>query len=319
MSKENVSMEIKSGLHNIYLGDGEIVDRDGRILNIETESYEKFVTKNGKLEKFESNILTDCMVVLVVWKYRISGTGRWAGKNMKEIKRQRPPPAGQTREIVFLWGGKNCQELEMGEAALLTTEMKLGTCFKIESDMEMEAFTKAWSGNLRIVDSTSNEADKLYLVDGQSKSGTFLRQVPKMSESLRPNSSFIVINDKEKVFIQNEHSKKCNHDELEKKLGLDLKQKFNFESLVPSTEITSNPESEKIEKIFKIEKNVDQLIPVQLKMSRPTCQNYKFSQAQLSGVCVLKTNNFVYLWHEDKQTEGISFLNYFIEYIKLVN
>ena len=80
---------------------------------------------------------------------------------MKKVKGQRPPPAGQTKEIVFLWGGRDCAELELGEGALLITEMKLGTCFKIEPGLEPEAFSKAWAGALQITDSEETDKERV--------------------------------------------------------------------------------------------------------------------------------------------------------------
>ena len=72
LGKDNSNLEIKSGIHNIIDGDGEIIDRDGRIMKISTDSYEKFIPKNGKLESFDRNVLWSTDVVLVIWKYRVS-------------------------------------------------------------------------------------------------------------------------------------------------------------------------------------------------------------------------------------------------------
>ena len=150
LGKENSRLEIKSGIHNIIDGDGEIIDRDGRIMKISTDSYEKFIPKNGKLESFDRNVLLSTDVVLVIWKYRVSGTGKWHGKNMK-MNKKRPEPRGQLKELVFLWGGKDSNELELGEAALLTTELKLGTCHNVTTGLEPGAFLKAFNGQLRQV------------------------------------------------------------------------------------------------------------------------------------------------------------------------
>ena len=161
LGKENSNLEIKSGIHNIIDGDGEIIDRDGRIMKISTDSYEKFIPKNGKLESFDKNVLSNTDVVLVIWKYRVSGTGKWHGKNMK-MNKKRPEPRGQLKELVFLWGGKDSNELELGEAALLTTELKLGTCYNVTTGLEPGAFLKAFDGQLRIEDCSKGEKMNMF-------------------------------------------------------------------------------------------------------------------------------------------------------------
>ena len=61
--------------------------------------------------------------MVVVWKFSISGTGKWHGKNMRKVK-QRAQPAGAENKIVFLWAGSNSSELDLGEAALLATDLR---------------------------------------------------------------------------------------------------------------------------------------------------------------------------------------------------
>ena len=296
LGKENSNLEIKSGIHNIIDGDGEIIDRDGRIMKISTDSYEKFIPQNGKLESFDKNVLSNTDVVLVVWKYRVSGTGKWHGKNMK-MNKKRPEPRGQLKELVFLWGGKDSNELELGEAALLTTELKLGTCYNVTTGLEPGAFLKAFDGQLRIEDCSKGE--KMYCCLGEG-SGSYLQQVDNSKSSLRNGSSFVIIDHDKKRFSSTNN---C--------IPADNWSKSGFEEIKWSMplELDSDKPGE-IKKLFKIEKLIDQLVPIQLKTVRSTGR-FLFNQAQLSGVNIVITDNSIYLWHEVKDTEG-KILTFFI-------
>ena len=298
LGKENSNLEIKSGIHNIIDGDGEIIDRDGRIMKISTDSYEKFIPKNGKLESFDKNVLSNTDVVLVIWKYRVSGTGKWHGKNMK-MNKKRPEPRGQLKELVFLWGGKESNELELGEAALLTTELKLGTCYNVTTGLEPGAFLKAFDGQLRIEDCSKGE--KMYCCLGE-ENGSYLQQVENSKSSLRNGSSFVTIDQDNKTFSSTNN---CIPVENLSKLG--------FEEIKWSMPLDIDGEKSEIKKLFKIEKLIDQLVPIQLKTIRSTGR-FLFNQAQLSGVNIVITDNSIYLWHEVKDTEGriLTFL-YFVQ------
>ena len=287
LGKDNSNLEIKSGIHNIIDGDGEIIDRDGRIMKISTDSYEKFIPKNGKLKSFDRNVLLSTDVVLVIWKYRVSGTGKWHGKNMK-MNKKRPEPRGQLKELVFLWGGKDSNELELGEAALLTTELKLGTCYNVTTGLEPGAFLKAFDGQLRIEDSSTGEKMYCCLGDGN---GSYLQQVENSKCSLRNGSSFVIIDHDKKRFSSTNN---C--------IPVDNLSKLGFEEIKWSMPSDEPEEPEEIKKLFKIEKLIDQLVPIQLKTVRSTGR--LFNQAQLSGVNIVITDNSIYLWHEVKDTEG---------------
>ena len=297
LGKENSNLEIKSGIHNIIDGDGEIIDRDGRIMKISTDSYEKFIPKNGKLESFDKNVLSNTDVVLVIWKYRVSGTGKWHGKNMK-MNKKRPEPRGQLKELVFLWGGKDSNELELGEAALLTTELKLGTCYNLTTGLEPGAFLKAFDSQLRIEDCSKGE--KMYCCLGE-ENGSYLQQVENSKSSLRNGSSFVTIDHDSKTFSSTNN---CIPVENLSKLG--------FEEIKWSMPLDIDGEKSEIKKLFKIEKLIDQLVPIQLKTIQSTGR-FLFNQAQLSGVNIVITDNSIYLWHEVKDTEGriLTFL-YFV-------
>ena len=303
LGKENSSLEIKSGIHNIIDGDGEIIDRDGRIMKISTDSYEKFIPKNGKLESFDKNVLTSTDVVLVIWKYRVSGTGKWHGKNMK-MNKKRPEPRGQLKELVFLWGGKESNELELGEAALLTTELKLGTCYNVTTGLEPGAFLKAFDGQLRIEDCAKG-VPKMYCCLG-TENGSYLQQVENSKSSLRNESSFVIIDHDKKTFSSTNN---CLPVENLSKAGFE-EIKWSMDPL----EIPLESKSEEIKKLFKIEKLIDQLVPIQLKTVRSTGR-FLFNQAQLSGVNIVITDNSIYLWHEVKDTEGkiLTFFKYFVQ------
>ena len=295
LGKENSNLEIKSGIHNIIDGDGEIIDRDGRIMKISTDSYEKFIPKNGKLESFDKNVLSNTDVVLVIWKYRVSGTGKWHGKNMK-MNKKRPEPRGQLKELVFLWGGKDSNELELGEAALLTTELKLGTCYNVTTGLEPGAFLKAFDGQLRIEDCSKGE--KMYCCLGE-ENGSYLQQVENSKSSLRNGSSFVIIDHDNKTFSSTNN---C--------IPVDNLSKSGFKEIKWSMPLDIDGEKSEIKKLFKIEKLIDQLVPIQLKTIRSTGR-FLFNQAQLSGVNIVITDNSIYLWHEVKDTEG-RILTFFI-------
>ena len=128
-TETNHMMAIMSGKYNVAGGAGDITDEDGRILNIETVQYTIKHVKDGKLvdrSEFEC-ILQDTTVVIVIWQFTISGTGKWKGRESKGKSGSKPKSQGANRQIVFIWNGPVANELEVGEAVLLATELKLGT------------------------------------------------------------------------------------------------------------------------------------------------------------------------------------------------
>ena len=290
LTQDNQQVEIKSGLYNIVNGNGDFVDeRDGRILTISTDSYKKMTAgPNGRLIDFERDTLNQNDVILLIWTYRISGTGRWAGKQMRENKK-RPPPQGDSRTLVMLWGGQDASEVALGEAALLATQSRLGPLFRVEYGMEPDCFTKAWNG--RLIINCDNEATKLYLCLGQTKEAFYLQQVEHDHSAIRDNLSLMISNPDGSVSFKSgqnpayyDHYKKPN----EMPFTLAAKSKFC---------------KNQIEKMFKIERVLDQLIPVQLKtVNRPA--NYRFVQNQLKGIVLILTTTTVYLWHEENEEEG---------------
>ena len=192
-----------SGKYNISGGDGNIVDKDGRIMEISTVEYQIKQVKKGKfVDSPGLKILKEDEVVIVVWLYCISGTGRWEGKEMKKV-RQFDNPKGATREIVFLWGGPKSHELELGEAALLATDLKLGVIHNVAYGNEPEAFTKAWKGKLRIHSSINNNRPSLFVIQGHSETGGYLLEVNSNKRSLRKRNGFILIDDEKKKFAVN--------------------------------------------------------------------------------------------------------------------
>lgn len=198
MTKDNVQTAMMSGKYNISDGNGEVVDRDGRIMQISTVEYQIKLVKNGNLVDQSKNSLFDDSVVVVVWKYCISGTGKWHGKEMKKVK-QFSQPKGATRELVLLWGGQSSNELELGEAALLATDLKLGTIFNVQPGFEPDAFTKAWSGALRF-NISSSTGPALYIIMGHSTDGAYLQQIQPFTRGMRDTHAFILIDDHSKQF-----------------------------------------------------------------------------------------------------------------------
>lgn len=212
-------------------------------------------------------------------------------KNMK-MNKKRPEPRGQLKELVFLWGGKDSNELELGEAALLTTELKLGTCYNLTTGLEPKAFLKAFDGQLRIENNSNGE--KMYCCLGE-ENDSYLQQVDNSKSSLRNGSSFVIIDNDKKRFSRTNNS-----------IPAENLSKSGFEEIkwpmeMPLSDCEGNPED--IKKLFKIEKLIDQLVPIQLKTVRSTGR-FLFNQAQLSGVNIVITDNSIYLWHEVKDTEG---------------
>ena len=199
MTKENVQLPIMSGKYNISDGAGDVVDRDGRIMKISSESYEIKLIKNGNLVNVENHTtLLENEVVIVIWKYAISGTGKWVGKEMRKVK-QFSEPKGATRELVFLWGGSESNELEVGEAALLATDLKLGIIFNVQRGLEPDAFTKAWNGNLKF-ENSSSAGPKLFIILGNSIDGTYLEEVSPFARSLRDTHGFVAIDNEVNKF-----------------------------------------------------------------------------------------------------------------------
>ena len=126
-TESNRRVEIMSGKYNVAGGAGDITDEDGRIMNISTSNYSIKEVKSGKLVDCDSDktVLRETDVVVVIWEFQISGTGRWKGKESKSKIKSKSQ--GAKRQIVFLWSGSIANELDRGEAALLVTELKLGT------------------------------------------------------------------------------------------------------------------------------------------------------------------------------------------------
>ena len=298
LDKENQQTEIKSGLYNIVNGDGDFVDeRDGRILTITTDSYEmKTSGSNGTLVEFTGDILSANDVILLIWSYRISGTGKWAGRNMRENKK-RPPPQGDSRKLVMLWGGQNATEVALGEAALLATQLRLGPLHRVECGAEPDCFTKAWRGRLTI--NTCNETKhKMYLCLGTSEEAYYLQQVDRDPSNLREDLSTLVVHpDSSFAFKQGDTSQYYQHYQKQYTKEVPFSMECNRKDV----------SGDKITKIFKIERVVDQLVPVQLKtINRPG--NHKFVQSQLRGIILVLTSTTLFLWHEDNEEEGLFIL-----------
>jgi len=294
LDKENQQAEIKSGLYNIVNGDGDFVDeRDGRILTITTDSYElKTSGPNGTLVEFKGDKLSAADVILLIWSYRISGTGKWAGRNMRENKK-RPPPAGDSKKLVMLWGGQRATEVALGEAALLATQLRLGPLHRVECGAEPDCFTKAWRGRL-MINTCSEDKLKMYLCLGTSEEAFYLQQVEHDPSNLRGDLSALVIHPDSSVAI-----KPGNEPQYYEHYKKQYTKEVPF-SMSSSRKAVS---SDKIAKMFKIERVVDQLVPVQLKtINRPG--NHKFVQSQLKGIALVLTDTMLFLWHEENEEEG---------------
>ena len=120
--------------------------------------------------------------------------------------------------------------------------------------------------------------------------------------SLRNGSSFVIIDHDKKRFSSTNN---C--------IPADNLLKSGFEEIKWSMPLELDGDKPgEIKKLFKIEKLIDQLVPIQLKTVRSTGR-FLFNQAQLSGVNIVITDNSIYLWHEVKDTEGriLTFLEIF--------
>lgn len=85
---ELLPMKVKSGRFNVSAGDGEIIDDDGRILNVATIAYSAKTIQNGAVVERnlkENNVLKDDDVLLLIWTFSISGTGRWKGSTKEKV------------------------------------------------------------------------------------------------------------------------------------------------------------------------------------------------------------------------------------------
>ena len=80
-----------------------------------------------------------------------------------------------------------------------------------------------------------------------------------------------------------------------------------FSSVVTGTIEETGKES--IEKIWRIEKCLDQLIPVQLP-SRRLDKIDPFDQVNLQNICIIRTSRNVKIWYENKETEGSNQTDY---------
>ena len=261
-------------------------------MTITTDSYEIFTgDQNGTLKEFKGSTLNCEDVVLVVWTYRISGTGRWAGRKMRENKK-RPPPQGDARKLVMLWGGEEASEVGLGEAALLATQLRLGPLHRVELGAEPDCFTKAWKGELKI--NTNNEKTKMYVCLGgardQNSEAFFLQQVENGATSLRRDLDTIPISSNRASFKHGPETQYYSH----------YKKSFSLETPLQYEEKNIN---DKIVKMFKVERLLDQLVPVQLKtVDRPGHHN--FVQSQLRGIVLVLTETKMYLWHQGNDEEG---------------
>ena len=71
---------------------------------------------------------------------------------------------------------------------------------KVQPGREPQAFIKAWNGNLRFTISSPENLPKLYLILGNSAQDCHLVQVPFEKSSLRQNSTFVLVDEKQKKF-----------------------------------------------------------------------------------------------------------------------
>ena len=88
LDQELLSMRVKSGRFNVSSGDGEITDDDGRILNVATIAYPAKTIQNGAVVERnlkENFILKEDDVLLLIWTFSISGTGRWKGSKKAKV------------------------------------------------------------------------------------------------------------------------------------------------------------------------------------------------------------------------------------------
>ena len=210
---------------------------------------------------------------------------------MRENKK-RPPPQGDARKLVMLWGGEEASEVGLGEAALLATQLRLGPLHRVELGAEPDCFTKAWKGELKI--NTNNEKTKMYVCLGgardQNSEAFFLQQVENGATSLRRDLDTILISSNRASFKHGPETQYYNH----------YKKSFSLETPLQYEEKNIN---DKIVKMFKVERLLDQLVPVQLKtVDRPGHHN--FVQSQLRGIVLVLTETKMYLWHQGNDEEG---------------
>lgn len=89
LDQELLPMRVKSGRFNVSSGDGEIIDDDGRILNVATIAYSAKTIQNGAVVERnlkENFILKEDDVLLLIWTFSISGTGRWKGSKKAKVR-----------------------------------------------------------------------------------------------------------------------------------------------------------------------------------------------------------------------------------------
>ena len=124
----------------------------------------------------------------------------------------------------------------------------------------------------------------------QNSEAFFLQQVENGATSLRRDLDTILISSNQASFKYGPETQYYNH----------YKKSFSLETPLQYEEKNIN---DKIVKMFKVERLLDQLVPVQLKtVDRPGHHN--FVQSQLRGIVLVLTETKMYLWHQGNDEEG---------------
>nr|XP_039252656.1 supervillin-like isoform X1 [Styela clava] len=185
---------------DVSQGAGDIVDEDGRILEIVTKQVETFHVTESNVEPFNDSVLHRSNSYVVKWKYSISSTGRF--ENSKESKSSSPDTSSNGRERVayFSWVGSDAAVGDKGASAIIASNMDTddGPILNIEEATAPPVFNKCFHGNLVIMDGKRGVKRgsftwRLYEVRGHCEDSVSLIEVNCECRSLRSCSSFVTL------------------------------------------------------------------------------------------------------------------------------
>nr|CAB3266743.1 supervillin-like [Phallusia mammillata] len=189
---------------NLWRGYGELLDEDGRGLQVVTASVFCWKATDKSMEEVpETNwgIFHRGDTYVVRWCYVVSSTGKWSANEEGERNEGKKEAIGRERTAYFLWTGRDSTINEKGASALMATEIDktVGSQVIVTEGKEPPAMTQCFKGAMVTVDGKQGERGgyyswKLFSVRGNSTDEASLHQVPCECQTLRTRTSFVALN-----------------------------------------------------------------------------------------------------------------------------
>lgn len=103
--------------------DEELLDEDGRVLEIVTEQTEQYFVTENAVEKIDDSVLHRENCYVIKWKYLVNSTGRFAASKPTNSK---STPSGRSKVAYFSWIGSDSASGQKGASALIASNMETG-------------------------------------------------------------------------------------------------------------------------------------------------------------------------------------------------